>query len=107
MIHVRWSATAFVVLESLPAKTAFEILDSTDRLAVFSELGVALPQPYAGFGNCRQLVFRRKYRLIYLYEAAEREIKILLVQQCRQQLPTIAELHRSLKATQLDEEEGS
>lgn len=107
MIHVRWSATAFVGLESLPPKTAFEILDSTDRLAIFPELGVALPQPYAKFGNCRQLVFRRKYRLIYLYEAGEREIKILLLQQCRQQLPTMAELHRSLKGMQLDEEEGS
>jgi hypothetical protein len=90
MIHVRWSATAFGVLESLPQKTAFEILDSTDRLAVFPELGVALPQPYARFGNCRQFFFRRKDRLIYLCEAGEREIKILLLKQCRQQLPTRA-----------------
>lgn len=105
MIHVRWSATAFAVLESLPSKTAFEILDSTDRLAVFPELGVALP-PYARFGNCRQLVFRRKYRLIYLYEAGESEIKILLLQQCRQQLPTRAELHRTLKELTLAEEES-
>jgi mRNA-degrading endonuclease RelE of RelBE toxin-antitoxin system len=107
MIHVRWSATAFGVLEKLPPKTAFEILDSTDRLAVFPELDVGLPQPYAKFCNCRQLVFRRKYRLIYLYEAGEREIKILLLQQCRQQLPTMSELHRSLKGMRLDEEEGS
>jgi hypothetical protein len=107
MIHVRWSATAFGVLEGLPPKTAFEILDSTDRLAVFPELGIALPQPYARFGNCRQLVFRRKYRLIYLCEAVEREIKILLLQQCRQQLPTMAELHRSLKGMESNEEEGS
>lgn len=107
MIHVRWSATAFGVLESLPPKTAYEILASTDRLAIFPELGVGLPQPYAKFGNCRQLVFRRKHRLIYLYEAAEHEIKILMLQQCRQQLPNMAELHRSLKGMQLDEEEGS
>ena len=106
MIHIRWSATAFAVLESLPPKTAFEILDSTDRLAVFPELGVALPQPYARFGNCRQFVFRRKYRLIYLYEAGEGEIKILLLQQCRQQLPTRAELHRTLKEMALAEEES-
>lgn len=107
MIQVRWSATAFVALENLPPKTAFEILDSADRLAVFPELGVGLPQPYAKFGNCRQLVFCRMDRLIYLYEAGEREIKILLLQQCRQQLPTMAELHRSLKGMRLDEEEGS
>ena len=107
MIHVRWSATAFGVLESLPPKTAFEILNSTEGLALFPEPDIALPQPYARFGNCRQLVFRRKYRLIYLYEAGEREIKILLLQQCRQQLPTMAELHRSLKGMQWDEEEGS
>jgi hypothetical protein len=107
MTHVRWSATAFGVLESLPPKTAFEILDSTDRLAVFPEPGIALPRPYARFGNCRQLGFRRKYRLIYLYESGERVIKILLLQQCRQQLPTMAELRRSLEGMQLDEEEGS
>ena len=104
MIHIRWSATAFAVLENLPPKTAFEILDSTDRLAAFPELGVALPQPYARFGDCRQFVFRRKYRLIYLYEAGESELKILLLQQCRQQLPTMAELHRTLKGI---EEESS
>jgi plasmid stabilization system protein ParE len=104
MRHMRWSATAFAVLESLPSKTAFEILDSTDRLAAFPELGVALPQPYASFGNCRQFVFRRKYRLIYLYETSESEIKILLLQQCRQQLPTMTELHRTLKGI---EEESS
>ena len=106
MIHVRWSATAFAVLESLPSKIAFEILGSTDRLAVFPELGVALPPPYARFGNCRQLVFHRKYRLIYLHEAGESEIKILLLQQCPQQLPTRAELHRTLKEMTLAEEES-
>ena len=106
MMHIRWSATAFAVLESLPPKTAFEILDSTNRLAVFPELGVALPPPYANFGNCRQLVFHRTYQLIYLYEAGESEIKILLLQQCRQQLPTRAELHRTLKEMTLAEEEN-
>jgi hypothetical protein len=106
MINIRWSATAFAVLESLPPKTAFEILDGTDRLAVFPELGIALPPPYAEFGNCRQLAFHRKYRLIYLYKAGESEIKILLLQQCRQQLPTRAELHRTLKETTLAEEES-
>ena len=105
-MHIRWSATAFAVLESLPSKTAFEILDSPDRLAAFPELGVALPQPYARFGNCRQFVFRRKYRLIYLYEAGESELKILLLQQCRQQLPTRAELHLTLKEMTLAEEES-
>ena len=97
MLHIRWSVTTFAVLESLPPKAAFENVDSTGRLTAFPELGVALPQPYARFGNCRQFVFRRKYRLIYLYEAGESEIKILLLQQCRQQLPTMAELHRTLK----------
>lgn len=106
MIHIRWSATAFAVLESLPPKTAFEILDSTDRLTAFPELGVGLRQPYSKIGNCRQLVFRRKYRLIYLYEAGESEIKILLLQQCRQQLPTMAELRRTLKEIISSEEES-
>jgi plasmid stabilization system protein ParE len=107
MIHIMWSATAFAVLESLPPKTAFEILESTDRLAAFPELGVGLSQPYSKIGNCRQLIFRRKYRLVYLYEASEGEIKILLLQRCRQQLPTMTELRRTLKEIVLDEEESS
>lgn len=105
MIHIRWSATAFAVLESLPQKTAFEILGRTDRLASFPELGVSLRHLYPRFGNCRQLVFERRRRLIYIYDPDESEVRILMLQHCRQQLPTTADLHRAIKEIELAEEE--
>jgi hypothetical protein len=104
MIHLRWSATAFAVLESLPPKTAFEILDRTDRLAAFPEMGVSLRHLYPRFGNCQQLLFKRKYRLVYGYEADEHEIRILMLQSCRQQLPTTADLHRTVKEMTSEDE---
>lgn len=84
------------MLESLPQKTAFEILDPADKLASFPELGVSLRHLYSGLGNCRQLVFRRKYRLVYVYEEDKSEIRILMLQHCRLQLPTSADLHRAI-----------
>jgi|SRR5882724_43730 len=99
MIQIAWSITAFEELEKLPQKAAFEIIDFTDRLASFPELGISLQHPYSRFGNCRLLIFRRRYRLIYLFDERQSEIKILMLQQCRQQLPTMSELHRTFKET--------
>ena len=104
MIQLRWAATAFAVLENLPPKIAFEILDRTDKLASFPEMGVSLRHLYPRFENCRQLVFKRKYRLVYAYEADESEIRILMLQHCRQQLPTSADLHRAVAEMALEDE---
>ena len=93
------------MLESLPRKTAFEILDRTDKLSAFPELGVSLKHLYPRLGNCRQLIFKRQYRLVYLYEADNREIRILMLQRCRQQLPTNADLHRTIKEIELADQE--
>ena len=107
MIQIGWSATAFAALESLPQKTAFEILDRTDKLASFPELGVSLRHLYPELGNSRQLVFKRKYRLVYLYDPDENEIRVLMLQHCRQQLPTHADLHRAIKEIELADREDS
>jgi plasmid stabilization system protein ParE len=107
MLHIRWSTTAFATLESLPQKTAFEILDRADKLASFPELGVSLRHLYSVLGNCRQLVFRRKYRPVYIYEEDEGEIRILMLQHCRQQLPTSADLHRAINEIKLADEEDT
>lgn len=107
MVHIRWSATAFAVLESLPQKTAFEILDRTDKLGSFPEIGVSLRHLYPRLENCRQMVFKRKYRLVYIYDPDEGEIRILMLQHCRQQLPTNADLHRAIKEIELADEEDN
>ncbi len=105
MLNIQWSTTAFAMLESLPQKTAFEILNRTDKLASFPELVVSMRHLYPGLGNCRQLVFRRRYRLVYVYEEDESEIRILMFQHCRQQLPTSADLHRAIKEIKQADEE--
>lgn len=104
MIRIRWSTTAFTYLEALPQKLAFEILDLTDRLTSFPEMGVPLRHLYPSFGNCRQLIYQRKHRVIYVYDADESLIRILALQHCRQQLPTTGDLHRSFKEADLEEE---
>ena len=106
MLHIQWAATAFAALESLPQKIAFEILDRTDKLASFPEPGISLRELYPAFGNCRQLVFRRKYRLIHVYDPDEGEIRILMLQHCRRQLPTSADLHRTIKEIKLADDEA-
>ena len=93
MIRVQWSTTAFAVLEALPQSLAFEILERTDKLASFPEMGSSLKHLYPKFGNCRQLIFKRRYRVTYLCLATEAEVSILSLQHCRQQLPTTIELH--------------
>jgi hypothetical protein len=99
MIQIAWSITAFDTLENLPPKTAFEIVGYTDRLMSFPELGIPLQHPYSRFGNCRLLILRRRYRLVYLFDERQNEVRILMLQQCRQQLPTMSELHRTIKET--------
>jgi plasmid stabilization system protein ParE len=103
MIDIRWSVTAFSRLESLPQKVAFEILDRTDRLLSFPEIGTPLRDLYPQCGNCRQLIYKRFYRVIYVYEPDEKLIKILALQHCRQQLPTSADLHRAFKEIDMEE----
>lgn len=71
MIHLRWSETAFAVLESLPQSQAFEILNRTDQLASFPEMGSPLNHLYPKLGNCRQLIFKRKYRVVYWSSSEE------------------------------------
>ncbi|HMW02390.1 MAG TPA: hypothetical protein PLU80_05135 [Acidobacteriota bacterium] len=106
MINIRWSTTAFASLEVLPRETAFAILDRTDKLPSFPELGVSLQHQFPQLGNCRQLIFNRIIRIVYVYDDDAQEIRILLLQHCRQQLPTLADLHRSLTEIRLEDTKG-
>lgn len=104
MFAIRWSVSAFHILEDLPEKTAFELLDRIDRLARFPEMGVSVNRLYPQLENCRQLTFKRTYRLIYQVQETTKEIRILSLQHCRQTLPTNADLHRSLKEISIEDD---
>jgi ParE toxin of type II toxin-antitoxin system, parDE len=96
---IEWVDPAFEKLEALPSTMAFEIIRRVDLLASFPQMGVSLNSRYPQLGNCRQLIVGASYRIIYEFDALAGLVYILELQQCRQRLPTIAELRfrRSLK----------
>jgi plasmid stabilization system protein ParE len=95
MIDIEWSGPAFSQLEELPEFVAFEIISRVDLLASFPEMGVSLHSQYPALLNCRQLIVRRTYRVVYEFNSRKGFVYILAVQHCRRMLPTISELRRA------------
>lgn len=94
MTGIEWTSRAFLVLESLPQKIAFEIIRQVDTLAVFPKSGAKLESRFPLLKDYRQLIIKRKYRVIYDFDEFEDRIYILAVQNCRQQLPSPRDLKR-------------
>jgi mRNA-degrading endonuclease RelE of RelBE toxin-antitoxin system len=94
MVEIEWTSKAFLVLENLPQTIAFEIIRQVDYLQQFPQLGVNLESRFITLNNYRQLIIKRKYRVIYDYDEFERLIYILAIQNCRQELPSPRELKR-------------
>jgi len=96
---IEWVDPAFETLEALPSNMAFEIIRRVDLLAAFPEMGVSLHSRYPQLGNCRQLIVGASFRIIYEFDVVARTVYILVLQHCRQRLPSVAELRfrRSLK----------
>lgn len=96
---IEWVDPAFETLGALPPNMAFEIIRRVDLLAAFPEMGVSLHSRYPQLGNCRQLIVGASFRIIYEFDVVARTVYILVLQHCRQQLPSVAELRfrRSLK----------
>jgi mRNA-degrading endonuclease RelE of RelBE toxin-antitoxin system len=101
MAEIQWTAPAFVQLETLPQSFAFEVIRRVEVLSAFPESGVKMEGADPGLGKCRQLILNRSYRVVYEYEQNEDVVYILVVQHCRQRLPT----GRDLKRRQSDEED--
>ncbi len=100
MAEIDWTSRAFRVLETLPQAIAFEIIRQVDYLQQFPNLGVNLSSRFVSLKDYRQIIIKRKYRVIYDYDDFEKMIYIVAVQDCRQQLPS----PRDLKRQQADEE---
>lgn len=94
MARIEWTSRAFAVLENLPQEIAFETIRQLDALAVFPELGVKMESRFPTLKHFRQLIIKRKYRVIYDFDRFENRIYILAVQNCRQQLPSPRDLKR-------------
>lgn len=94
MTQIEWTSRAFLVLETLPQASAFEIIRRVDLLQKFPEIGVKLNSRFASLNQYRQLIIKRNYRVIYDFDVFENRIYILAVQNCRQKLPSARDLKR-------------
>lgn len=96
MTQIEWTSRAFLVLEILPQEIVFEIIRQVDFLQQFPNLGTNLFSHFATLQGYRQLIIKRKYRVIYDFDEFENRIYILTVQNCRQQLPSARDLKRKV-----------
>lgn len=94
MIAVEWTSRSFLVLETLPQETAFNIIRRVDLLSKFPEMGVLLKSRHLSVNDCRQLIINRNFRVIYDFDETESCIYILAIQNCRQRLPSPRDLKR-------------
>jgi mRNA-degrading endonuclease RelE of RelBE toxin-antitoxin system len=98
MAEIEWTIPAFASLEKLPQTIAFEIVRRVELLADFPESGASLQSELPLLKQCRQLVIKRKYRVVYEFDEFENTIYILAAQNCRQKLPTARDLKRQMPA---------
>lgn len=85
MADIAWSSPAFLALERLPQATAFGILRLLDGLIHSPRIGHSMDE--LGLPGFRQLIYRRRNRIIYDYDEAIGCVRILALIDCRQQIP--------------------
>lgn len=96
MADIVWTTPAFKRLESLPDEAAFGIIRLTDHLRNSPKMGAPLPSRFRALRNYRQLIFRSRFRVIYEYDELENCSYLLLIQDCRQKLPSPRGLKRDI-----------
>lgn len=85
MADIAWSSPAFVALEKLSQATAFGILRLLDGLSHSPQMGHSMEE--LGLPGFRQLIYRRRNRIIYDYDESIGYVRILALIDCRQQIP--------------------
>jgi mRNA-degrading endonuclease RelE of RelBE toxin-antitoxin system len=98
MIFIQWTSPAFRYLESLPQATAFGIIRQVDMLSRFPEMGAPLGTRFPQLDKYRQLVFKRRFRIVYDYDQKTETAYVLAVQSCRQKLPSLRDLKRARRS---------
>lgn len=83
-----------MAIEALPQEIAFEIVRQVDYLIQFPLLGVALETRFSTLAGHRQLIVRRKIRVIYDFDELKNRVYILAIQSCHQDLPSPRDLRR-------------
>ncbi|MBK8151120.1 MAG: type II toxin-antitoxin system RelE/ParE family toxin [Acidobacteria bacterium] len=72
-----------------------EIVRRIDLLSELPEMGSTVLSRFLVLRKFRQIIIRRKFRVIYDFDPAEERIYILCLQNCRQKLPSARDLKRS------------
>jgi len=96
MTRIEWTIQAFAALEILPQSVAFGIIRQVDLLQSFPEMGVPLRSRFKSLRKYRQLIYRRRYRIVYDFDSAGEVVYIMAVQSCRQKLPPARDLKRDI-----------
>jgi|GEM_PF-2440037 len=94
MIHIQSTNTAFNELERLPDDISFRIIRQVSLLANYPKMGVFLESSFPNLKGLRQLIFKRKWRVIYDFDEYEKTIYVVGVQSCRRELPAMRDLYR-------------
>ena len=94
MAHIIWSTPAFKVLETLLDNIAFGIVKRTDMLGKFPRMGQVMDGKGSSATTYRQLIFRKTYRIIYKFEEVTYDIHIVMIQNCKQRIPSRRDLDR-------------
>lgn len=94
MHHIIWSTPAFRVLEMLPNNIAFGIMRRTDMLGNFPKMGQFMHLKGNRPTIYRQLIFRKAYRIIYRFNEINDDIVIVMIQNCKQRIPSRRDLDR-------------
>lgn len=94
--HIELVDQAFAVLESLPEITAFDLFSKLDKLAQFPQMGSPLGPRFPDLEGFRQLVYKRRLRIIYEFDEHDNIVYVLVIQNCKQKLPAPRELKRNM-----------
>lgn len=86
-IHIELSQRAFRILESLPQKIGFDLFQLIDTLSKFPEIGSPMGTRFPKYSAFRQLIYKRKLRIIYAYDRDSETVNVLSILDCRQTFP--------------------
>ena len=86
--------SVFSVLESLPENLAFDIFRKLDYLSEFPKVGSPLGARFPQLEGFRQLLYKRRTRIIYDFDEHDGTVYVLFIQDCRQELPSARDLKR-------------
>lgn len=95
-IHIELSKRSFAILERLPENTGLDLFKLIDRLRFFPEIGTPLEIQFPDLAGYRQLIYKKRLRVVYRYAQQTETVYVILIIGCRQEMPDRRELSRDI-----------